>query len=357
MTDNYPIKLAVLLQDLEFGGTQRYAIHLLTHLNRKRFAPELWVLRGGADMDHLAQAADIKIVRFSNASWVTPGALAKFLIRLLVKKPDILYTLTVVPNIWGRLFGKAAMIPALVSGYRSLIPKQKEKYLWRLSDRIICNAHVLRDVMAEKFGVDPERVRVIPNAVDSNFFTPPQDARAEVPTVLYIGRLHEVKDPFTLLKAFKSVVSKLPEARLEMIGNGPLKESITGYIKANGLDRNVFLIPGQSDVRPYLRKAWVFAISSVREASPNVIIEAMATGLPIAASKVGGIPELVTEDETGYLFEPGDDKRLADILADILTDQDKRERMGAKAREHAETNHSLRNMVEKTEEAFMEALI
>ncbi|MFH1137368.1 MAG: glycosyltransferase family 4 protein [Pseudomonadota bacterium] len=351
------IKLAVLLQDLEFGGTQRYALHLLKHLDRSRFSPELWVLRGGKrDMDGLAGQAGIKVVRFSEASWVDPAALIRLLLRLLTHKPDILYTLTAVPNIWGRVLGRLTRVPALVSGYRGLLPNQKEKYLWRLSDRIICNARVLRDVMADRFGVDPARVRVIPNAVDTDFFTPPDGPRAQEPTIVYIGRLHEIKDPLTLSRAFKIVCERMPEARLQMIGNGPLGGDLAEYIRANKLTENATLIPGQGDVRPFLRQAWVFALTSLREASPNVIIEAMATGLPTAASRVGGVPELVTEGETGRLFEVGDHAALAEILVDLLSDREKRERMGVKAREMVLANHSLRAMVEKTEEVLLEAL-
>ncbi len=127
------VKLAVLLQDLEFGGTQRYAVNLLKHLDRGLFEPELWVLRGGDDMLPLARATGSEIVRFSQASWVDAKALAGLFLRLTRSTPDVLYTLTVVPNIWGRLFGCIARVPAIVTSLRNGIARQHERWLWRLS--------------------------------------------------------------------------------------------------------------------------------------------------------------------------------------------------------------------------------
>jgi len=159
-----PIRIAVLPQDLEFGGTQRYAIHLLRFMGREVFATELWVLRKGDDMIALPAETGVKIVHLSRLSWVSPLALARFAWKLLSLRPDVLYTLTVVPNIWGRILGRQARVPVIISGYRSLFPKQHERWLWHLPNRIICNAETLKDVMVRRYSVNPDRVAVIPNA-------------------------------------------------------------------------------------------------------------------------------------------------------------------------------------------------
>ncbi len=190
-----PIRMAVLLQDLEFGGTQRYAIHLLKHLNREIFSPELWVFRGGTDMFPAAEEAGIEIKYLSHDTWVSPASLMALARRLLSDRPEILYTLTVVPNIWGRVFAKIARVPVVVSGYRNLMPKQHERCLWRLSDRIICNAEILKHVMIGKFFVDPRRITVIPNAVDTDFFKPDQNCPPKPPTVLFYGQTCARKRP------------------------------------------------------------------------------------------------------------------------------------------------------------------
>lgn len=351
-----PIPLVVLLQDLEFGGTQRYTIHLLKQIDRELFAPELWVLRGGLDMMPLAEEAGIKIVHLSKSSRVGPGALFQLGWRLLTRRPRVLYTLTAVPNIWGRVVGRMAGVPVIVSGYRSLFPNQYEKWLWPISDRIICNAHVLKGIMIRHFSVDPQRIAVVPNAVDLDYFQPASRPSFSRPTVLSVGRLVEDKDPLTLLEGFRLAAEHVPESDFEIMGNGPLRRELERRIVSYRLESKIRLLPGAGDVRPSMRRACVFALASAREAAPNVIIEAMAMGLPVVATRVGGIPELVLDGKTGSLVPPGDPEALAAALIELLTNESRRGMMGVLARQRVTTLHSLQYMISETERALMEAI-
>lgn len=351
-----PIPLTVLLQDLEFGGTQRYAIHLLKHMNREIFSPELWVLRGGSDMLAAARDTGVRIVHLSQSSRVGPGALLRLARTLYRSRPQILYTLTVVPNIWGRVFGRMARVPVIVSGYRSLFPNQHEKWLWQLSDRIICNAHVLKQIMIQRYHVAPDRIAVVPNAVDTNYFRPDPTSGAGPPTVLSVGRLVDDKDPLNLVEGFRLAADRFPNARFQIMGNGSLRSQVDACIKACSLESNIRVLPGVPDIRPIMGDASVFVLASVREASPNVIIEAMAMGLPVVATRVGGIPELVMDGETGILVEPGDPKGLADALAVMLSDERRRREMGLAGRRRVEAYHSLEYLVAETERVFLEAV-
>ncbi|MFZ2642457.1 MAG: glycosyltransferase [Verrucomicrobiia bacterium] len=356
MTDsNKPITTVVLLQDLEFGGTQQYAIRLLRHLDRSRFLPVLWVLRGGDDMASLAAEAGIKVVWLSKSKQVTPLVIASLAWRLLRQRPQILYTLTVVPNIWGRILGALARVPAVVSGYRSLMPRQHERFLWRLSDKIICNAEVLKEIMIRRFAVAPARIAVIPNAVDAAWFHPEPAAQDPQPTVVFVGRLVAEKDPMNLLEAFRLVAARLPQAQFEIIGNGPFKPEMEARIQSSSLESNIKLLPATADIRPALRRAWVFVLPSASEASPNAIIEAMAMSLPVVATRVGGIPELVVDGITGLLVEPCHPASLAEAIVTLLTNETRRRSMGKRSRERILAHHSIQSMVSQTERVLAEA--
>ncbi len=354
--DRLPVKLVLLLQDLEFGGTQRYGFSLLRHLDRSRFSPRLWVLRGGGEpvpRDHLC---GFPVVRMSHARRVGPRAVLRVASHLVRCRPDILYTLTVVPNIWGRILGRAAGVPVIVSGYRSLLPRQKERWLWPLSRRIICNARVLEGIMVRRFRVDPNRVVVIPNAVDTARFSPGQEERTPFPSVLYVGRLVDEKDPLTLLRAFRIVSGRHPDARLTLVGNGRLRPKVEKAIRSFSLQSRVACLRGTGDILPHLRKAWIFALPSRREASPHVVMEAMAAGLPVVATRVGGVPELVEDGRTGFLVRPGRPAELASAMEEILIDGRKRREMGFNARREMLSRPTPEEMVRKTEAVFMEAL-
>ena len=329
------IRLVVLLQDLEFGGTQRYAFQLLQHLDRDRFAPELWVLRGGADWS----PDGVKVVRLSGSRRVGPLALARLAWRLVREQPDLLYTLTVVPNIWGRLFAGLLGVP-VVSGYRSLRPRQYERLLHRFSRRIITNAAALKEQMVASFGIVPDRITVVLNAVDTEAFAP-GDAKSPTPLVVCVARRVPEKDLPTLVEAFRL----LPEVQLEIIGDGP--QSLPAL-------PNVKILPATADVRSCLQRAWVFALSSASEASPNVILEAMATSLPVVATRVGGIPDLVTDGETGRLVPPGDPAALRTALTSLLCDAALRNRMGVAGRRRAQAEFSVARMMRATEQVLLE---
>ncbi|MFH1092450.1 MAG: glycosyltransferase, partial [Pseudomonadota bacterium] len=236
MSRKQPLRLVMLLQDLEFGGTQRYAVHLLQHLDRRLFIPELWVLRGGMDLAPAARETGAEINWLSGSKKFTVSSLPRLLGRLRQKKPQMLYTLTAVPNIWGRLFGRLTGVPVILSSYRDFNPRQYEKRLWRLSRRIICNAGALKDYLVRHDRVDPKRIAVVPNAVDTEFFTPSPESRNLAPTIVSIGRLVRQKDPLILLEAFITAAREIPEARFEFVGDGRLRDRLEVRLRAEALE-------------------------------------------------------------------------------------------------------------------------
>jgi len=354
MAKGEPIKLVILVQDLEFGGTQRYALNLLTHLDCDRFTAELWTLRGGKHMAGLADSGNIRVVHLTEESWVGPRAIFELWSRLRRAQPDVLYTLTVIPNTWGRLLGTLTKVPVIVSSLRNRIAPQYDKWLWHLSTKIICNAESLRSMMIEDYSVDPDRIVTIPNGVDTDYFCPGPAAVSREPLVVFVGRLVDQKDPLTLLHAFRLVGDRLPEARLVMMGDGPLRPSLEDFVRTNDLAGRALLLPGTPDILPYLRRARVFALPSLYEGSPNAMIEAMAAGVPIAATRVDGVPEIVTDGETGFLVQPRDPRALADALCALLANARMADEMGLRARGKAVADHSLTHTVRQAEQVFLE---
>jgi len=355
LTIRTPINIVFLLQDLEFGGTQRYTLHVLKHLNRELFTPQLWALCSRTDMAPFVKELGIDPVWLSKTWWVGPHSVARLAAKLLRHPPQILYTLTPVPNIWGRLFGAIARVPTIVSSWRGLYPRQYESWMWRLSARIICNAHMLKQVIVQRHAVPAHRIAVIKNGVNPEFYTADRAQKSAAPLVVYVGRLVHDKDPLTLVEGFRLTARRVPEARFELVGDGHLKGKVERFIRQHGLQSRITLIPGQSDTRPHLRRAWVCAMSSIREASPNVILEAMASELPVVAPRVGGIPELVEHRATGLIFEPQDPQGLADGLTELLTSEPDRVRMGTKARAKVLEFHTIERMVRETERVLLDA--
>ncbi len=349
-----PTRLVLLLQDLAFGGTQRYAVNLLRGLDRSLFSPELWLLNVGDDLLDEARSTGAPVVRVSAHPPGDPRAVFRLALRLRRDPPPLLYTLTVVPNIWGRLFGRLWGVPRIVSGFRALEPKQWERLLWRLSDRVLCNAEVLRERMIEGHGVPGARIAVIPNAVDCERFRPAEAPPG--PEVVSVARLVPDKNPLALLEAFALAAKDRPDARLTLAGEGPLRSVLEARAQAPDLAGRVVFAGNCPDVRPLLARARAFALSSAREGSPNAVLEAMACGLPVAVPAVGGLTELVRHGENGLLVPSGDVRGLALALGRLLDDPQEARALGLAGRGQVLREHSLERMVRSTEAVLLDVL-
>ncbi len=349
---NKPSRLVFVLQDLLFGGTQRHALELARRIDRSRFAPEFWMLTSGADFAPQAREADIPMRWLSAKRAVSAGSVLALRAALKAERPDIVMPLTAVPNIWGRVFGRLAGTPLVVGTVRGggNVKRQHERYLARLCHHHVTNTQALKDAIVG-LGRSDDQVTMIPNGVDTDYFTPDPDGFGPVrKVVLCVARFCEDKDHPTLLRAFDMAWDKERDAELWLVGDGPLKARVEFTARRLDCKHNIRVYPGGSDLRPFYRQAMVLALSSVREGLPNVVLEGMASGAPVAATSVGGIPEVVEHGVTGLLSPSGDAAALAGSLVKLLSDEDARLRMAEAARRTAEQVYSMSAMVARHEE-------
>jgi glycosyltransferase involved in cell wall biosynthesis len=347
-----PANLVLLLQDLSFGGTQRQALELARLLPPERFRVEVWLMAGGRALLPLAREFGLEPVWLSRRQEVGPGSLAHLWRRLRQTPVDLLLPLTVVPNIWGRLLGRLAGVPLIVGNCRGggAARRQHERWLWPLAHHILCNSAALKETLTGGCGVPAQRVTVINNGVDLNFIRPtPGDDSPEFPVVLSVARLVPDKDPGTLVRAFRLVAQEHLRAQLWLVGEGPLEEPLRRQVRESGLVDRVRFLAGRPDLRPLLKRASLLALTSVVEAMPNVILEAMAAGLPVAATGVGGVPELVAPGQTGWLAPPGDAPALAAAISQLLGSAETRRAFGRAGRRRVEQDFSLAAMVRRYE--------
>ena len=354
-----PARLVFLLEDLEFGGTQRQALELARRLDPKRFRVELWVLRAGDDLLPVAQEYGISVVWLARSGWVGPQSLLHLGRRLWTNPPDLLMLLTAIPNIWGRLWGRVAQVPIIVGNCRGAAApwRQHERVLWPAADHILCNSQMVKDFLVSRYGLPPARLTVVPNGVDTDFFQPgPNNRREGPPVLLSVARLVPDKDHDTMLLAFSGVAERHPEAQLWLVGNGPRRGILEQKVRDLGLAGKVKFLPVAKDIRHLYQKADVFVLSSVAEGMPNVVLEAMAAGLPVVATRVGGVPEAVVPEDTGLLVAPRDVAGLAAALGRLLDDPGARRSLGRRARERVVQQFSFGAMVKRHEEVWARLL-
>jgi glycosyltransferase involved in cell wall biosynthesis len=158
------------------------------------------------------------------------------------------------------------------------------------------------------------------------------------------------------LAAFALVVAQYPEAELWLLGDGPRRKAIRRLAERQLPPGRVRFIPGQADLLPLLWQGSLLVLSSVQEGLPNVVLEAMAAGLPVVATAVGGLSEVVQPGETGWLVPPKDVAALADAISRLLADEAKRLDFGRAGRKLVEHQFSVSDMVRRHEEVFLQLL-
>ncbi|WP_300707599.1 glycosyltransferase [uncultured Desulfovibrio sp.] len=348
------MRILFLMEDLCYGGTQRQMLELARRLDRARFAPIMLTLTGPTDLDETAREAGIEVHHLGRDRRLAPFFFARLGSALRTLRPHVLVPCTALPNIWGRLWGRALGLPVLGTVRGGGGPKrQHERLLWRLTGHMVCNSEALCEVL-QGLGVPAGHLSYIPNGVDTaRFCAPTEPVSLRPPRILCVARLAGDKDHVTLFRAFARVRERHPEAVLRLVGDGPEEARLRQWAAAHAAGQGIEFVPGRPDVRDEYAQARLFALSSVREGQPNVLLEAMSCGLPLCATAVGGIPRLVTPGENGFLAGAGDDAALAAHICRLLAEPELGDRLGRAGRERVERDFAFERMVAAHEELFV----
>jgi glycosyltransferase involved in cell wall biosynthesis len=293
-----------------------------------------------AALFHEGPAHDVIVVRGTRVLGV-PGLLAaRATDRPVVLQPEVNGELRGEALTWGWRRGR--LLEPLVRWLVTL------RNVWlRDGDAFVAMSRAIRDEMVGA-GVAAGQVRLIPHGVDTERFRPARgderdalrQARGlpEGTLVLYTGRLLRGKGLETLLQAFAEAAEGAPEARLVLVGSGDgqalsVEDELRAEARRRGLGDRVVFTGRVDDVESFLRAADLFAFPSVYEALGISLLEAAACGLPAGASRTGGIVDVVEDGRSGILVPPGEPGPLARGLASLLRSPERREEMGARARQ------------------------
>jgi glycosyltransferase involved in cell wall biosynthesis len=242
-----------------------------------------------------------------------------------------------------RLFGRNRPIVFVEHG-RSFpdYPRPKRmmfnRWMVRRHDRLIAVGNDVRRALVENEGLPPERVEVIYNGVDLNPFQPDAarrlknrqelDVASKAFVITQVARLDALKDHLTAVRTMAELVKSVPHARLLIVGDGPERESIEAEIEKLGLREHIRVLGLRKDVPRILSASDAMLLTSVSEGIPLTLIEGMGAGLPIVTTDVGGIREVVCEDETALMAPAGDATLLAKHLERFARDPDLRKQFG-----------------------------
>lgn len=332
MSEDARLRLAFCVTELDPGGAERALVELVTRLDRCRFAPRVYCLSGrGALVDRL-EGAGIETVLLRARSRADFGVVRRLKNELMRQRPQLLQTWLFHANLAGRLAGWWAGVPVIVSGIRvaerrSKWPLRLDRWTQRLVDAHVCVSQSVSDFSERVAGLERRKLRVIPNGVEAARFAEaaPWDGATlgippTAPVIVAAGRLDRQKGFDLLLRAIAAGGRFPRDPHWVVVGEGPERGNLQRQIADLGLQGTVHLPGWRADLPGILRAATGFVLSSRWEGMPNVVLEAMAAGLPVVATGVEGVRELVIDPETGWIVPPDDTAALTAALRALLAD-------------------------------------
>ncbi len=355
------LPVAVFLTSFDPGGTERQMIELVRRLDRARFEVHVACLhrRGGwrTRAEEVAESVtEFPITGFARAA--TAAQAARFVAwcrrrRLAVVQACDLYT-----NIFALPAAAAAGVPVRIGSRRGLNPDRTkglhlaQQFSYRFADRIVANSEtVARDMRRSAAGA--RRVVVIPNGLDVARFRPVARAGG-IRRIGTLARLHPVKGLDTFLEAVALLRRDGVEVEAQIVGDGPERAALERQAASLGLAGRAHFTGHREDVEAVLAGLDLFVLPSHSEAFPNALLEAMASALPVVATEVGGVPDIVEDGLTGVLVPPGRPDLMAAAIGGFVFQPDRARAMGLRARAQTMQRYSFERTIARFEALYLE---
>lgn len=313
-------------------------------------------------------------------------AFVRILLVMFRYGPDVVHTHTAKAGTLGRLAAAAFNLTrprrsrALVvhtfhghvlSGYfgplGSRLVRVAERALALLTDRIVAISERQRHDLSERFAIgDPSAIITVPLGLDLRLLLEGPDAgsslrealglASETVVIGFVGRLVAIKNPSLLVAAFDVVARRAPMARLMIAGNGPLLADVRAEVSRRGLDDKVRFIGWQKDLPSLYRACDLVVLTSINEGTPVALIEAMAAGVPVVATPVGGVPDVIRDGETGLLASDDSVEGVAAVMSRLVEDPALRRALGEAGRRAVEGRFSQERLVADIHELYRSGL-
>jgi glycosyltransferase involved in cell wall biosynthesis len=360
-----------------YGGAERLALLIATRLDPERFESILCVSRwpppyadpSAPQALKLLEETGVRLLALRRRRKLDAGAWARLECFLRRERVHVIHAHKFGSNVWGTLAGRIARVPVVLAHEHSwsyegqaLRRTFDRQLIARGADRFIAVSREDRRRMIEIEGIAPERTLFVPNGVPAPSSPSGADVRAELgiardaPVIGSVGSLYPVKAFDVLLRAAASLLGEWPDLQVVIAGVGPERAALQELARALGLDATLRLLGHRTDVPDVLSALDVAVCCSSSEGCPLSVIEYMQAGLPIVATAVGGIPDLLEPEIHGLLVPPGDPQALAAALTELLREPARALSMGARARERQRAEFDLEVLVGRLEELYCELL-
>jgi glycosyltransferase involved in cell wall biosynthesis len=333
-----PVPIAFVLSSCDTGGTEHQMIELLRRLDPVRWQVHVaYVHRRGEWLDRVSEAA-VSTKEFPFPAFRHPDALRQAIaFSRWCRALDIavVHTTDLCTNIFALPAAAAAGVPVRVGNRREIIPDRTraqivaQRAAYQFAHKVVANCRAAADRLSFE-RVPADRIATVPNGVESSAFAAIR-SRRPLRRVTVVANLQAQKGHDVLIDAAPEILRHFPDATFEIVGDGPELDHLRSRVTAQGVVEAFTFTGYEADVAQRLKEADIFALPSRTEACPNAVLEAMSSGLPIVASAVGGVLELIQDGQTGLLVAPGDPRSLAQSICRLMANRAFGARLGKAA--------------------------
>jgi glycosyltransferase involved in cell wall biosynthesis len=369
------LRLAHVITGLELGGGGAVVLTIARALDRTRFDMDVFCIFEGGDGEQELRDLGCGVTIIEGA-WdyrrrflpYSPSRTLKLASMLKAGRYDVVHTHLFQADAIGRVAARLAGIPVMVKSLHNMGQWKKgrhvltDRLLGRWTDKTICCSHFQREVACAQESIAADAAVTIHHGVRMSRFQPRIDResllrslglRPDWITIGTVGRNVTEKGQSYLIEALPTILLRHPNVQLLVVGDGHLRATLQARIAALGYQDRVCLAGARPDIPEMLALMDVFAFPSVSEGFGIAVIEAMATGLPVVASDIRPLSEIVVPGETGFLVAPRDPAAIANAIVALLDDRSLRDRLGVNGREHVVQNFTDRKMVQAHEDLYV----
>jgi glycosyltransferase involved in cell wall biosynthesis len=372
------ISVCTFVASFEVGGSERQFTNLALGLDPARFDVRFGCLRPHGHFLGPIVEAGLPVTSYPLRHFYTPRSLAqqcRLAVNLRRSGASILHTYNFYANVFALPAAWAARTPVRIASIRDpgvyLNSRQKtaQRLAVRAADCILVNAASIRGWLVED-GVDPSRIAIIPNGIDLTRFSAatrrPELRRSlgippDAPLIVVVSRLAPGKGLNHFVRAMREITTRDPRVFALIVGEAAphdagLVDRLRAEARAAGVGDRIVFSGFRADVPELLAEATVVVQPSENEGLSNALIESMASGRPVVATRVGGTPEAIDDGATGVLVPPADPGALAPAVSRVLEQPHWAATLGANAQRHACATYSVSRMVRDTERLYVDLL-
>jgi glycosyltransferase involved in cell wall biosynthesis len=346
------------------GGAETFICNAVPRLRKLGWDLRLITLSNGGILVDQLRAESVPVLELGLNKKNSIQVLLKLLTLWRKEKPRILHTHLYHAGIIGRLLGKISGIQTIFvhqAGpelFRNRVRSFFDRYTASLVTQYVVTGEFVRQILQNREQVKPQKISIIPNGIDTHQFdlprTRPEDwpAMAQSPVLGTVGRLSPEKGHFFFLEALAILHQNGADFQAIMIGDGALKEELLQKTRILHLEERLFWVGAQTNIPDWLSLLDVFVLPSQWEGISLALLEAMAAGVPVVATSVGGTPEVLTNGVNGLLVPPSDTEALAAAIFKLLENPLLCKELGQSGKIHCQNNYDIDLIVKKIDSLY-----